>query len=108
MLSDEAASLCEPPRLKTQRKIKKTFILAVYIIFVVIISLAVNNYIIYVWYRDTRAKYEDTFLRIQAITAENDKLVSKNDTITYEYNMLKEQFNQIVEQMSKLQLCLKK
>jgi len=103
MLSDEAATLCEPPRMKTQRKSKKTLILIAYILFVVLVSLAVNNYFIYMWYKDTRVKYEDTFLRIQEITAENDNLISKNDMITYEYNLLKEQFREIAaqnEQMS--------
>lgn len=106
MLSDEVAPLSEPPRLKAQKKYKKTIILAVYIIFVVLVSLGVNKYIIYKWYKDTRLKYEDTFLRIQTIAEENDNLLSKNKTITYEYNMLEEQFKQIVAQNEQINTML--
>ncbi|NLL06850.1 MAG: hypothetical protein GX270_13945 [Clostridiaceae bacterium] len=106
MLSDEVAPLSEPPRLKAQKKYKKTIILVVYIIFVVLVSLGVNNYIIYKWYKDTRLKYEDTFLRIQTIAEENDNLLSKNKTITYEYNMLEEQFKQIVAQNEQINTML--
>jgi len=106
MLSNEAAPISEPPRFKTQRKNKKTLILIAYIIFVVLVSLAVNNYIIYKWFSDTREKYEDTFLRIQAIEEENSKLMSENNTITYEYNMLKDQFKQITEQNEQMTALL--
>lgn len=103
MLSDEAAALSEPPRLKN---IKKTIILAAYIIFVVLVSLGVNNYIIYNWYKDTREKYEDTFLRIQTIAAENNSLVSNNSAITHEYSMLENQFKQITVQNEQINALL--
>ena len=106
MLSDEAAPLSEPPRLKTQKKYKKTLILAAYIIFVVLVSLGVNNYIIFKWYKDTRAKYEDTFLRIQTIAEENDNLISRNSTITHEYSMLEDQFKQIAAQNEQISTML--
>lgn len=106
MLSDEAAPLSEPPRLNSQRKFKKTLILSVYVLFVVLVSLAINNYIIFAWFKDTRAEYEDTFLRIQAITAENENLISKNDTITYEYNLLKDQFEEVIEKNDQITALL--
>lgn len=106
MLSDEAAALSEPPRLKNQNNIKKTLILVAYIIFVVLVSLGVNNYIIYNWYKDTREKYEDTFLRIQIIAAENNSLISKNSTITHQYSMLEDQFKQITVQNEQITALL--
>jgi 3D (Asp-Asp-Asp) domain-containing protein len=98
MLSDEAAPLSEPLRLKTQKKFRKTLILVAYIIFVVLVSLGVNNYIIYSWYKDTRAKYEDTFLRIQTIAAENSSLISKNSSMTHEYSLMEDEFKKISAQ----------
>jgi len=98
MLSDEAAPLSEPPRLRIKKETKKKIILVLYIIFVVIVSLGVNNYVIYNWYKDTRARYEDTFLRIQTIEAKNDNLMVTNNAITHKYSMLEDQFNQVMAQ----------
>ncbi len=98
MLRDEAAPLSEPLRLKTQKKFKKTLILAAYILFVVAVSLGANNYILYNWFEDTRNKYEDTFLRIQTVTAENSKLVSENNTMTHEYSLLEDEFKKVSTQ----------
>lgn len=106
MLSDEAAPLSEPLRLKTQRKVKKTILLAAYIIFVVVISLGVNNYIIYNWYKGTREKYEDTFLRIQTISEENSSLVSKNRATTQEYSLLEDKFEKISTQHEQITMQL--
>ncbi|AEV68286.1 3D domain-containing protein [Acetivibrio clariflavus] len=106
MLSNEATPISEPPTLKIQRKSKKTLILVLYIIFVVLVSLGVNNYFIYKWFKDTRTKYEDTFLRIQAVEEENSRLISEKNTITYEYNMLKEQIKQITEQNEQMTALL--
>jgi 3D (Asp-Asp-Asp) domain-containing protein len=98
MLSDEATPLSEPLRLKSHKKIKRNLILVAYIVFVVSVSLGVNNYIIYNWFKDTRQKYEDTFLRIKNISEENNTLAAKNTSIMKEYSLLQDEFKKIATQ----------
>lgn len=106
MLRDEAP-LSEPLRLKTQKKYKKTLILVAYIIFVVAVSLGVNNYVLYNWFKDTREKYMDTFLRIRTVTMENSKLVSEKNTITHEYSLLEDELKRVSTEYQQIAAQLK-
>lgn len=98
MQSDEAPSLSEPQRCDKKNRSKRIYGLIIYFLFIVIISLIVNNFIIYNWYNQTRHQFKDTFLRVQTMTQENSSLETLNETLKTDYVLLKENYSKILSQ----------
>ncbi|NLD49534.1 MAG: hypothetical protein GX660_20475 [Clostridiaceae bacterium] len=98
MLSDEAPSLSEPQKYVTVKKVKKIYGLIIYVMFIVILALVVNNLIIYNWYNDTNKQFRDAFLRIKAMSEEKGNLECLNEDLSSDYVVLKKEFSNIINQ----------
>ncbi|MDQ2086179.1 3D domain-containing protein [Herbivorax sp. ANBcel31] len=96
MSSDEAPSLSEPRRYN--RKYSIIYRIFMYLLFAVIIVLAVINLNIYSWYNQTKENYQDAFLRAENASYENSNLIAQNENLKTEYELLKNQYSKILNQ----------
>jgi len=98
MLSDDVPSSTEPQKCNKTNRVSKVYGIIIYFLFVVIISLIVNNIIIYNWYNNTKKQFKDTFLRVQTISEENVSLETLNESLRNDYALLKEDYGRILSQ----------
>ncbi|HOM02522.1 MAG TPA: 3D domain-containing protein [Acetivibrio sp.] len=98
MLSDDVPSSTELQKCNKPSKINKIYGTIIYFLLVVIISLIVNNIIIYNWYNNTKTQFKDTFLRVQTISEENMSLETLNETLKNDYALLKEDYSKILSE----------
>ncbi len=98
MSSNEALSLSEPQKCTEKKKSGKIYSKIFYFLFVVALTLAVNNIIIFNWYNNTKGKYKDAFLRVKTMTENNSNLSVLNEELTNDYLILKENYSGIIIQ----------
>ena len=98
MLSDDVTSSTEPQKCNKINKANRIYGIIIYFLSVAIISLIVNNIIIYNWYNDTKKRFKDTFLRVQTMSEENMNLETLNETLKNEYALLKEDYDRLLNE----------
>lgn len=107
MKTDEALDFPEPqkPQRRARREkannISKLYFLVIYILITILVVLCLYNIALYNSNRRVSSQYNEPFIEIKSIQAENKNLKANNDHLATENNTIKDQYKSLREENEK-------
>lgn len=106
MLNSEVSRRIRPPedirRYKTVRRYSIRYFGVIFVLFILIIMLCINNLMIFKSYRELQQQVDVAAKKIESVTAERDRLFKENEVLKARNIKIKQDNERIIQQNEKI------